>query len=77
MSSALPSFPPGQMAKLDNMLSKITLKSHGHVSVCSCLSDGTPPSHLCWGVVAGQKRSGIVWDGGDGTGARASLIAAD
>lgn len=40
MSSTLPSFPPGQMAKLDNMLSKITLKSHGRVSVClpACLS---------------------------------------
>lgn len=34
MSSTLPSLPPGQMAKLDNMLSKITLQSHGHVSVC-------------------------------------------
>lgn len=38
-----------------------------------------PLSHLCWGVVAGQKRSGIVWDGSDGAGVRdrASLIAAD
>lgn len=34
MSSTLPSLPPGQMAKLDNMLSKIIPKSHGHVSVC-------------------------------------------
>lgn len=60
MSSTLPSLPPGQMAKLDNMLSKITLKSHGCVSVCSpvCLSILFPqpsiphgiPGHLCLGV---------------------------
>ncbi|KAK5922776.1 hypothetical protein CgunFtcFv8_020012 [Champsocephalus gunnari] len=36
MSSTLPPLPPGQMAKLDNMLSKITLKSHGHVHACPC-----------------------------------------
>lgn len=84
MSSALPSLPPGQMAKLDNMLSKITLKSHGHVclSAPACLTEPlppslTPPGHLCWGVVAGHKRGGIVWNGGDGAAAGASLIAAD
>lgn len=85
MSSTLPSFPPGQMAKLDNMLSKITLKSHGHVclSAPACLTEPhpTPPppprAIFCWGVVAGQKRGSIVWNGGDGAAAGASLIAAD
>lgn len=66
MSSTLPSLPPGQMAKLDNMLSKITLKSHGHVSVClaclsvhpfACLSCTlSQPSLLGCGVWAGAAR---------------------
>lgn len=78
MSSTLPSLPPGQMAKLDNMLSKITLKSHGGVSVClpACLSILPPmrPGHLCWGVAPGQGQRGVVWDDEE---ASASLIAVD
>lgn len=78
MSSTLPSLPPGQMAKLDNMLSKITLKSHGCVSVClpACLSILTTmrPGHLCWGVAPGQGQYGVVWDDEE---AGASLIAVD
>lgn len=35
MGLALPSLPHGQMAKLDNMLSKITLKSHRCAAVLS------------------------------------------
>lgn len=65
MSSTLPSLPPGQMAKLDNMLSKITLKSHGRVCVCSpvCRSilppvrPGWHPGHLLLGCGA--------WAGGE------------
>lgn len=78
MSFTLPWLPPGQMAKLDNMLSKITLKSHGHVSVClpPCLS--VRPSwragHLCRGVAPGQGQHGMVWDDEE---AGASLIAVD
>lgn len=82
MSSTLPSLPPGQMAKLDNMLSKITLKSHGRVSVCLpvCLSILPPirpawrAGHLCWGVAPGQGQHGVVWDDEE---AGASLIAVD
>lgn len=78
MSSTLPSFPPGQMAKLDNMLSKITLKSHGRVSVClpvcPSIRPAWRPGHLCRGVAPGQGRRGVVWDDGE---AGASLIAVD
>lgn len=51
MSSALPSLPPRQMAKLDNMLSKITLKSHGCTSVCLTVCPSLAPirqSHMAW-----------------------------
>lgn len=66
------------MAKLDNMLSKITLKSHGHESVClpACLSiPNGIPSHICQGVAAGQECSRVVWESNDD--AEASLIAVD
>lgn len=87
MSSALPSLPPRQMAKLDNMLSKITLKSHGCVScLLDCLSGHfshlSARSHMAWrgtrpclGVVPGRgvrrRRSAMMRE------TRASLIAVD
>lgn len=84
MSSTLPSLPPGQMAKLDNMLSKITLKSHGRVCVCSpvCRSILPPirPSRMAsrpsfaWVWRLGRGRGDAVWDGEE---AGASLIAVD
>ncbi|KAK5892825.1 hypothetical protein CesoFtcFv8_013175 [Champsocephalus esox] len=70
MSSTLPPLPPGQMAKLDNMLSKITLKSHGHVHACPC---SVRPSVVA--IFAGVWR---LWQRrGEEDGASASLIAVD